>query len=447
MICDYCGYDNSMDAEYCVACGHTLSHKKKKKKNNRRWIPAICVVLIVMIFGILLFGSRSTDTVANDGGSEHHSVSVSAPKEICQVLPMEDGSVAAVYTDGTVKVSGNSDFSDEVREWCHVSRIYYSKKSQTGSDGKMYWVASLFGLTEDGSVLATDGSLSDWRNVKELYFPWQGVVGVCQDGRVLAEGCWEDPSFLTGLTNVDTLVYSSIQDIWGCLRKDGTVSFHGEYMEPDVTQLSHVRELRDSGHMFYVIQEDGTVSDGMEADYSGLRNAVKVVHYNDWLFGISADGRLLTHNGGNIYTNAGGMVVDAPGSIYFSGEVDVRQFDQVADIVAIFGLILLNKDGTVTAIGDEPHWDLSDWSGIKMVYGASDSEWETCTLYGIRQDGSVITARHNWDQNTQTDTDHYKGWKLQKLYTSVGGVVGLTMDGTLVGDGIYENLDFSVLNP
>lgn len=437
MICNYCGYENSTDAEYCTVCGHALGRKKKKK--DRRWIPAICIVLIGIVSGILLLGSRSPDATASDGGSEDNSVSISAPNEICQVLPMADGSVAAVYTDGTVKVSGNPDFSDAVRDWRHVSRLYYT--------GNMYMSGTLFGLTEDGSVLATDGSLSDWHNVKELYFPWQGVVGVCQDGRVLAEGDWEDPSFLTSLTNVDTLVYSSIQDIWGCLKKDGTVSFHGEYMDPYVTQWSHVQELRDSGHAFYVIGEDGTVASGMGTDAPGLKNAVKVVDYNDWIFGISADGSLLTPNGGNIYTNTGEMMVDAPGAIYYTGEVDIRQFDQVADIIPFYGLILLNKDGTVASIGDYPNWDLSDWSGIQMVCGATDPNWENYTLYGIKQDGSVITCRYNRERNMQTQTDHYKGWKLQNLYTNGGGVVGLTVDGTLVGDGIYENLDFSALDP
>jgi len=166
--------------------------------------------------------------------------------------------------------------------------------------------------------------------------------------------------------------------------------------------------------------------------------------YEDWLFGISADGRLLTYNGGNIYTNTGDMMVDIPGSPYYGGEVDINQFDQVADIVACWGLILLNKDGTVDAVGASPSWDLSDWNHIEKVYGTSDSDWESVTLYGIKQDGSVIATRYNWDRMMQTVTDQYRGWKLQDMYPGTGGVIGLTMDGTLVGDGIYENVDFSV---
>lgn len=60
--------------------------------------------------------------------------------------------------------------------------------------------------------------------------------------------------------------------------------------------------------------------------------------------------------------------------------------------------------------------------------------------------GSVIATRYNWDRMMQTVTDQYRGWKLQDIYTGNGGVVGLTMDGKLVGDGIYENVDFSVFD-
>lgn len=51
-------------------------------------------------------------------------------------------------------------------------------------------------------------------------------------------------------------------------------------------------------------------------------------------------------------------------------------------------------------------------------------------------------TRYDWDQMTQSTTDSYCGWKLQDIYDGEGGVVGLTVDGNLVGDGIYADLDF-----
>ena len=110
--------------------------------------------------------------------------------------------------------------------------------------------------------------------------------------------------------------------------------------------------------------------------------------------------------------------------------------------MAFNGLILLNRDGTADAIGIYPSWDMSAWDNIKTVCG----DWENTALYGIREDGSVIVNRYDMETDTQTITDQYRGWKLQNIYPGTGGVVGLTKAGKFVGDGIYENTDFSGLN-
>lgn len=129
------------------------------------------------------------------------------------------------------------------------------------------------------------------------------------------------------------------------------------------------------------------------------------------------------------------------------GEVDIDEFDRIRDIEVFYGLILLNKDGTVDSIGGYPEWDLRTWKNIRSVCGTSDPVWgEMIALYGIHNDGSVIVSRYDGDRKTQTVTDKYRGWKQQALYSGYMGVVGLTTDGKLVGDGIYEEVDFSVFD-
>jgi hypothetical protein len=346
-----------------------------------------------------------------------------------------------------VRVSGNAEFAAAVSGWSKVEKLYYRER-YIWENGAGRTESCYMGIKEDGSVLATDGSLSGWSDVKEIYYDWQGVVGVTHDGRVLAEGDWQDASFLTNLTNVEALVYGDIQPVWGCLKKDGTVKFvtDGVDLGDYGSQWTNVKELRSSGHGFYVIRNDGTVDAEIEDYFEGLTGAVKIVDHRDWIFGISADGRLLTHNGGSIYPNTGCMMVDEPGLPYYGEEVDIRQYTQVKDIVSFNGLILLNEDGTVAHIGDYPMWDLGSWNNIRTVYGMSGSDGEDTYLYGIREDGSVIMNRYSWHEDAQTVTDHYRGWKLQELYSGNGGVVGLTLDGKLVGDGIYDTVDFSVFD-
>lgn len=370
--------------------------------------------------------------------------------EIKQVLPAEDGTVAVLYSDGTVNAAGNTQLSEAVENWSSVEQLYFQHDSDW-INGEFSDESYILGLTKDGSVLSTSGDFSDWRNVKELHCISLGVIGVTEEGRVLVDRAWTDESSkadLAGICDVDTLVHSDIQDIIACLKQDGSVQFVYEYgySDPDI-RWNGVKEIRDSGHAFYVIKKDGTVDGGLEESYLGLKDAVKIVDYYDWIFGVSADGRLLTHNGGNIFTNLGDWRVDVPGSPenWYTGEVDVSKYNQVEDIVVIFGgLILLNKDGTVDSIGENPSWDLSDWKDIKKVYCTADSNWNTTTLYGIHQDGTVILTRYNREKMVQTVIDAYCGWNLQDIYSGVDGVVGLTKDGELVGDGIYESIDFSL---
>ena len=167
--------------------------------------------------------------------------------------------------------------------------------------------------------------------------------------------------------------------------------------------------------------------------------------YNDYLFGISGNGKLLTHNGGNIYTNFGSLMVDVPGCPYYAGEVDISRFTQVKDILPFRGLILLNKDGTVRAIG-ETEWSLGAWSQIEQVCGYDDSDAQSAMLYGLRRDGTVIANEFRYSDGRQNVNNQYRGWKLRDMYEGWGGVIGLTTDGKLVGDGAYRNVDFSIFN-
>ena len=399
---------------------------RRKRANPGHFLPRIVAAAMALCMVLLLSGNAQAGSFRLTAAFE-------------QVLPLSDGAVAVLYTDGTVRVAGNARLSRVADNWSGVCQLYYQNWSPFG-EGPM-----LVGLTEGGSVVTTEGNLPEWKNVVKLRFCYQGIVGITKDGRVLTCGTWEDPSYLTDLTNVEDLVYSGIQDMWGCLKKDGKVVYAGVGFDSTQVQWTNVRELRDSGHAFYVIKKDASVDGNMEATYSGLRNAVKVVSYNDYLFGISGNGKLLTHNGGNIYTNFGSLMVDVPGCPYYAGEVDISRFTQVKDILPFRGLILLNKDGTVRAIG-ETEWSLGAWSQIEQVCGYYDSDAQRAMLYGLRRDGTVIANEFCYSDGRQNVNDQYRGWKLRDMYVGWGGVIGLTTDGKLVGDGAYRNVDFSIFN-
>lgn len=437
-----CGYQNHSDAKYCGGCGRKLYQGERISKKVMALV-AVCLLITGIGIGNMLpsFGSSAGESGQNKGLGDI----LARNAEITQVLPIDDGSVAALYNDGTVRVSENSPFVGVVSQWQDVQRIYYNRTID-GSGGEIRDYPVLTALTRDGSVLRTDGSLSHWKNVKELHFPWQGIVGVTNDGRILAEGDWDNISVLTGLTDVEYLLTSNYSRVWGCLKKDGTVVFISDssYVEIYDSHWRNVKELRETDHGYYAIMKDGTLEGQSDDLYVGFKDAAKVVDMEDWLFGISADGRLLTQSGGNIYTNGGDMRVDVPGMTCYGEEIPIDRFDRVKDIVPFAGLVLLQEDGTVEFLGAYPQWDFSRWQDIEKVYGVYDKEWIKRSLYGIREDGSVIVNQYDGSTGQCMVTDHYRGWKLSDLYYVDGGVIGLTIDGKLVGDGIYENVDFSV---
>lgn len=435
MFCKYCGYQNADESNFCIKCGKLIKDDYEndgfgRGGEQRKGIGflkiAVCLFLVLLVTGAAFFFA----------GKEQ----VTTPR-FKQILPIEDGSIAVVYEDGTVRVSGNDHFSKAVSNWEKITRLYYNRYSVFDKE------PILVGLTVDGAVLTTEGNISGWQGVDELHFVYNGIVGVTRDGRVMTYGDVEYESILSELKNVETLVLGGpTDDYWGCLKKNGIVTIIDGYSDPDEVYWENVKELRDSGHALYAIQNDGSVVSMMEDDYSALQGAEKVVNYLDWIFGISADGKLLTYKNGNIYTNIGCWMIDEPGSPYYMEEVDIRQFDQVKDILVFDGLILLNKDGTVDTISYEPKWAIDDWGHIEKIYKSWDSDSDVMSIYGIRQDGSVVIARYEPYQMVQKMIEQYRGWNLQDIYTGDGGVVGLTSDGNLVGDGIYANVDFSVFD-
>lgn len=436
MICRNCGYQNTEAAHYCDGCGRKLMQQKSEGRKRRIWVAALLLIIVIIAGLVFTLGRKEKD--ACGGVPIVDEVSV----EITQVLPMEDGVIAVLYTDGTVRISGDDSLANAVSEWEDVSKIDYTRFSAINNNGLL-----LVGLTESGTVLTTEGSITGWNNVDKLYLAYGGILGVTDDGNVLAYGTWEDDTFQAPLSDVEELVFSEIQFLSGCLRKNGSVCFFDSYGYLKESDWSDVKELRDSGHGFYAIMNDGTVDGQIDDTYEGLTGAVKVVDYCDWVFGISEDGRLLTHNNENISMAGGTLRVYGPEDPDREAEIDISQFNQIRDILAFNGLVLLNEDGSVEALCEGIDWDLRNWKNIQSIYGGDEWDgWEKPTLYGIRQDGTVIVAQREAYSDEQSEQDNYRNWNLKEIYIGDGGVVGLTTGGKLVGDGAYANTDFSVFD-
>ena len=444
---------------------------QKRRLSVPRLIGGILLVTALTLAAVLLFGKKeapaqpaaTAPTVTEETAPPTEETvppteetvppteaAGSLPQEapgLAQVMLMTDGTVAVLYTDGTVRVAGDPALAEAVKDWKEISKLYFRKAPHWNGEGFDY-ETYIIGLTREGGVVGTNGLDLDWKDVDELHLDLDGLLGVTRGGDVLVHGQWEPGTDLEGMTGVETLVPDKIWgDFFGCLKKDGSVIFVGDYCDPEKVYWTDVKELYCSGHAFYVIHNDGSVETQAYDDCSGLAGAVRVVPIrNDALLGLSENGTVLTHSGGNIYTNMGDMMVAPPGVDYYSGEIDIRQLGPVRDIVTARGIYLLDTDGTVTAISYPSTYGTEGMTQIVQLFVSYDSEAYDDTLYGLREDGSLVVLANVFREGAQVVED-YRGWHLQKLWTADGGMVGLTTDGHLVGDGCYADTDLSVLDP
>lgn len=358
--------------------------------------------------------------------------------DIAQVLPLDSGAVAVLYTDGTVGVAGNDELAAKVASWKHVEHLYCG--TQEGA---------LAARMADGTAASTEFDLSGWSNLKELYFGYECMAGLTKEGTVVTAGSWLDGS-PDGWTGIQELYLN--WDVWG-LKTDGSLICTNETNYQDLCSLQNVSQLQ-FGHGTYVILQDGRiVSDCFdESEFQYLRNAESFTIVDGWLFGLSADGRLLAQTrDGWVYNNGDYFTIDERPEEDSNPKINLEdvRYRNIKALDYQGGLILLKNDGTVDTVNVSCYWDLSQWRDIQKITTASIEDGWNPRIYGIRSDGSVIAADAGYQQES-VDTDRYLGWYVADLFYAdapwfTSGVVGITPEGTLVGDGEYANTDFSVL--
>jgi hypothetical protein len=128
-------------------------------------------------------------------------------------------------------------------------------------------------------------------------------------------------------------------------------------------------------------------------------------------------------------------------------EIEKYRFSGVRDILDTDGMrgsaiVLLYEDGTVFSPCALLNHAIQDWTDIEKIAWYED--YETATLYGLRKDGSVIALESDFGFYESTVYENYKGWTLDDIHVKrFSGCIGICPDGSLVGDHVFERLDFS----
>lgn len=410
--------------------------EQERKKNNRRTVICVWLITALLLFaagGFALWQSGALKTIsladkktnpartgflhiglpqintANNGGMKKLPALAG---DVAQVEVLYSDAVVVLRTDGTVDVAGNSELAAKAASWDNIVKII------PGSD-------SIAGVRADGSAVCTICDISGWTDIEDLYIHWGGIAGIKTDGTVVTAGTWEDEYDPSGWKNIKKLYdlgeYATIG-----LKRDGTVLISDPQNHSEVTEWNNVEEMYGlEGYQICARQNDGSFINTIEEDMSGLKGCIKIA-IDRFVFGVSPDGRLHTQTG-KLYTDGGEIHVECQEPYY--EEIDLSRYTNIRDIVGGPGIIMLKKDGTVDWIDHWTSWDFRSWNQIERIY----TDWYG-HAYGIRKDSSVIVA----NSQDGTSRSNYMEWKLKELFIGDGGVVGLTTDGRLVGDGAFS---------
>lgn len=395
-------------------------------------------LVAVLFFGVFFTGCGIADAdIQESEGVQATAVPALLPAlagDIAQVLPMGSGIVAVLYTDGTVGVAGDIALAEKTASWNNIERLYEDSDYDDG------YVCHLTGLRTDGTAVSTRFDLSGWSNLKELHCAWNGTVGVTNHGEVVSVGEFEENLDPAGWTDIRSVTPSDF-GLWYGVKSDGTVVVTDPCDSDVYLTWKNVVRLQATTHDIHAFLEDGSVINGLSEDTSGLRGAVKTVDFNDWLFGLTSDGQLLTENG-ELYAYGGIFSMDPSIGIYNpETEVDISHCKNIKDFMMCGSLIMLKYDGTVDAINCYAMWDFSGWENITSICACTDADWVS-RIYGVREDGSVVVQM---DEQNPVELDNYLGWRVCELFSGHNGVVGITADGRLTGDCGYAQTDFTVL--
>ena len=375
--------------------------------------------------------------VQGDQSSQWDEVSLPAlAGNVAQVVPMPDGAAAVLLTDGRVKVAGNSELAEKIKDWRGVAKLF-SKRGQ------------LAAIRVDGTALSTNFDLSQWDNVKELYFTYSelcgvGLLGLKNDGTIETTDEPDGTYYpLTEWADIQELYFSQHGfEVYG-LNTSGKVVlmnpadniWMSDELREELLSWEDLRELYISCNVgIYGLQEDGSVlCAGGYTTAEGLRGSVKLIEPR-MVVGLSADGRLLSPTGA-LYVIDQEIYEEKPD--YESVTLDMEKYRGIRDLINCNGIIMLKKDGTVDSINYWGNWDFRTWKNVEKLYaGYIDF---TTVAYGIQKDGAVIVTRDVDGWNMET-IENYLDWNLVDLFMGDDGVIGLTPEGDLVGDGAYESI-------
>ena len=253
--------------------------------------------------------------------------------------------------DKTCIIAGEDDYGQNAAAyWNDVSSVFAG-----------YY--NTFGIHGDGSVLSAGRNhkgqcdVEHWTDIIDIAAAYDFTLGLCSDGTILAAGEASDERMAaTKWTNIARIAAGG-DHIVG-LKSDQTVVATGDnyYGQCNVGNWTNIIDIAAGENFTAGLRSDGTVLIAYEGDgsivydLSQLRHIIDIECSYDAIFGLRADGR----------------VISAAGSKHI--KYDTSNWTDIVSIYAdayqVFGI---RPDGSVVAYGNnkQKQCDVADWNLYK----------------------------------------------------------------------------------
>ena len=324
------------------------------------------------------------------------------PNQTVDTFDWYTPSIIAIKEDGTVLLTSNHK---SVSEWTEIVSVYI--------DGLGY------GIKADGSVVYAEdddpnrkhfyAELETWTDIIQLRDTFYGLLGLKQDGTV-EYACWAAPHINTDAVGAAISQWVDIVDLpmddqAVALKADGTlVSVDaGLYYGGFYPHFSQFTEAWDN-----LISFDST---GFNGSSVGLRTDGSIYLYYHFIDYNEEKGE----------------------QEYIEYQETIEGYTDTIAVCSIgrYGCAALKSDGTVSIISpdtrnrdivEEKFSDVvKDWEDITALFCCGS------TLYGLKEDGTVVAAGHN-DNGSMNVSD----WTDIAHIVTGGCTLGIKKDGSIV---------------
>ena len=339
----------------------------------------------------------------------------------------------ALYEDGTVGVACKEEYRPQyaaLSQWRDITEIWIPD-----------WTTEVWGLAKDGTVVTTSGAdVSHLKNVQDLVDGY----ALMADGSMVKLGTGEKLL----VRNAKEILPVHPDYDWGSWVRceDGSVyGLHitdesGNYADCERQNLKEVKDMDVLNLGLCAYLSDGTIHYAALSPevLERLRGCVKIGEVFGFWYGVTEDGELKAGSEAAMaYLN---QTVES-GEFRTTGIREMLTRDQQ---MRGSGMFFLYEDGTILSASSALNRIIGNWKDIEEI-GWYEG-YDFMTLYVLWKHGSVtaVESRADFLEPDPVVYENYRGWILEHLYVEpFTGCIGVCPDGCLVGDCVFESLDFS----